>query len=177
MDLLVESTADYLIGQVESGAEIIQLFDSWAGVLNEDQFHRWVIGPTRKIIAKLRENCPNVPVIGFPRNVGTRAEIFATETGVDGVSLDQETPLDWIAEALQPKCTVQGNLDNQVLIAGGEALDRATIEILEALSGGPFIFNLGHGVLPKTPPEHVARVAELILGWPGSGKNAGEGTA
>lgn len=177
MDLLVESTADYLSGQVENGAEIIQLFDSWAGILNEDQFRRWIIEPTRRIVEKLRETCPGVPVIGFPRNVGTLAEAYVTETGVNGVSLDQETPLDWIAGTLQPKCTVQGNLDNQLLITGGEALDRATVEILEALSGGPFIFNLGHGILPETPPEHVARVAELILGWPGSGKNSGEGTA
>ncbi len=176
MDLLVETTADYLAAQVENGVEVIQLFDSWAGVLNDDEFRRWIIGPTRRIVEKLRETCPGVPVIGFPRNVGTLAEIFVTETGVDGVSLDQETPLDWIAGTLQPKCTVQGNLDNQVLITGGDALDRATIEILEALSKGTFIFNLGHGVLPETPPEHVARVAELILGWPGSGKNSGEGT-
>ena len=173
MDLLVDSTADYLTGQVESGAEIIQLFDSWAGILNEDQFRRWIIGPTQRIVEKLRETCPGVPVIGFPRNVGTRAEIFVIETGVAGVSLDQETPLDWIVEALQPKCTVQGNLDNQILIAGGKALDQATAKILDVLSGGPFIFNLGHGVLPETPPEHVARVADLVLGWPGSGENLG----
>jgi len=170
MDLLVESTADYLAWQVESGAEIIQLFDSWAGVLNEEQFRRWVIEPTRRIVEKLSQTCPGVPVIGFPRNVGTLAEAFVTETNVDGVSLDQDTPLDWIAETLQPKCTVQGNLDNRVLVTGGEELDRACVTILKALSGGPFIFNLGHGVLPQTPPEHVARVAELVLGWPGSGE-------
>jgi uroporphyrinogen decarboxylase len=94
---------------------------------------------------------------------------YVSKTGVDGVSLDQDIPLDWIAETLQPICTVQGNLDNTVLIAGGQELDRSTVNILKALSGGPFIFNLGHGVLPETPPDHVARVAELVRGWPRSG--------
>ncbi|NQV85353.1 MAG: uroporphyrinogen decarboxylase [Rhodospirillales bacterium] len=173
MDLLVDTTADYLIRQVEHGAEIIQLFDSWAGVLNDEQFRRWSIEPTRKIVDRLKEHCPGIPVIGFPRNVGIRAEAFVTETGVDGVSLDQDTPLDWIANTLQPLCTVQGNLDNQILITGGDELDREIIKILKALSGGPFIFNLGHGVLPQTPPEHVGRVAELILGWPESSGGIG----
>jgi uroporphyrinogen decarboxylase len=168
VDLLVETTAEYLALQVESGAEIIQIFDSWAGILNEEQFRKWVIQPTRRIVEYLNENCPGVPVIGFPRNSGELAEEYVTHTGVNGVSLDQETPLDWIAKTLQPKCTVQGNLDNQTLVAGGEALDRETLKILGALSPGPFIFNLGHGILPETPPEHVARVAELVRDWPGS---------
>jgi len=169
MDLLVESTADYLIRQIESGAEIIQLFDSWAGVLNEDQFRRWSIEPMQKIVKRLKQNFPEVPVIGFPRNVGTLAEAYVRETGVDGVSLDQVTPLDWIAETLQPLCTVQGNLDNEILVTGGEELDRDVVKILKALGKGPFIFNLGHGVMQQTPPEHVGRVADLILGWPESG--------
>ncbi len=169
MNLLVEVTADYLVRQAESGAEIIQLFDSWAGVLNEDQFRRWIIEPTRRIVDNLHERCPGVPVIGFPRNVGRKADDYVSLTGVDGVSLDQDTSLDWIAGTLQPKCTVQGNLDNKVLIGGGRDLDRAAIKILRVLSGGPFIFNLGHGVLPETPPDHVARVAELVRGWPRSG--------
>ena len=97
--------------------------------------------------------------------------MFVTETGVDGVSLDQDQPLDWIAETLQPKCTVQGNLDNQILVAGGQELDRAVIKILQTLNNGPFIFNLGHGVVPETPPEHVGRVAELVKGWPETAKS------
>ncbi|MDA1089119.1 MAG: uroporphyrinogen decarboxylase [Proteobacteria bacterium] len=169
IDLLVETTSAYLIGQVESGAEIIQLFDSWAGVLNAGQFQCWSIEPTRRIVERLHERCPGVPVIGFPRNVGELAVDYVTKTGVDGVSLDQDMALDWIAETLQPKCTVQGNLDNKVLVTGGAALDHATVNILRTLSGGPFIFNLGHGVLPETPPEHVGRVAELVRGWPASG--------
>ena len=170
IDLLVEATSEYLIGQVESGAEIIQLFDSWAGVLNTEEFHRWSVEPTRRIVERLHDHCPGVPVIGFPRNVGQMAADYVSKTGVDGVSLDQDMPLAWIAETLQPICTVQGNLDNKVLIAGGRELDRATVNILKALSGGPFIFNLGHGVLPETSPDHVARVAELVRGWPSSGE-------
>lgn len=169
MDLLVESTADYLIRQIECGAEIIQMFDSWAGVLSEAEFRRWSIEPMRRIVERLNESCPGIPVIGFPRNVGTLAEAYVKETGVDGVSLDQETPLDWIGDTLQPLCTVQGNLDNRILITGGGELDREVVKILKALANGPFIFNLGHGVLPETPPEHVGRVADLILGWPESG--------
>ena len=172
MDLLVESTAEYLAEQVKNGAEIIQIFDSWAGVLDEDQFWKWSVQPTRRIVEILRDRCPGVPVIGFPRNAGPKTADYVTGTGVDGVSLDQETELSWIAETLQPLCTVQGNLDNQTLFDGGEALERETLEILGALSGGPFIFNLGHGVLPKTPPENVARVAELVRGWPGTGEAA-----
>ena len=177
IDLLVDATSDYLIRQIESGAEIIQLFDSWAGVLNPEQFHRWSVEPTRRIVERLHERCPGVPVIGFPRNVGPLAADYVSKTGVDGVSLDQDMPLDWIAETLQPICTVQGNLDNKILIAGGQELDRATVNILKALSGGPFIFNLGHGILPETSPDHVGRVAELVRGWPasGDGPNSSDG--
>ena len=97
-------------------------------------------------------------------------ENYIIETGVQGVSLDQDVPLPWIAETLQAKCTVQGNLDNQALLAGGERLEQETTRILDALSGGPFIFNLGHGVLPETPPDHVAQLTELIRNWPGAGR-------
>ena len=170
INLLVETTTTYLTRQVESGAEIIQLFDSWAGILNEQQFYRWSVEPTRQIVDRLRESCPGVPLIGFPRDVGPLAEPFVIDTGLAAISLDHEPTLEWIAETLQPKCTVQGNLDNQVLVEGGKILDRKTLAILRALSKGPFIFNLGHGVLPATPPEHVARVAELVLGWPATAK-------
>ncbi len=112
-------------------------------------------------------------MIGFPRNVGPLAEPFVTGTGIDAISLDPDMSLEWIVKTLQSKCTVQGNLDNQVLVEGGEALDRETIAILKALSEGPFIFNLGHGVLPATSPDHVARVAELVLGWPATAGEVG----
>jgi len=163
--LLIEATADYLTEQARSGIEVIQVFDSWAGLLDDDEFRRWVIEPTRQLVARLNAACPGVPVIGFPRQAGKRAEAYVDATGVAGVSLDRTAPLDWIAATLQPKCTVQGNLDNQALLAGGRALEQQASEILAALAGGPFIFNLGHGVLPETPPEHVARLVEIVRGW------------
>jgi len=165
IDLLVDATGDYLCRQVESGAEVIQLFDSWAGVLSESQFRRWVIEPNRRIVDILRARHPDVPVIGFPRNAGALYGEFIEVTGVDGVSLDHGVPLNWIRDTVQPRCTPQGNLDNHLLIAGGSELDRAVVETLQTLSGGPSIFNLGHGILPSTPPEHVARVSEIIRGW------------
>jgi uroporphyrinogen decarboxylase len=167
IDLLTDITADYLIQQIKSGAEIIQIFDSWAGVLNDSNFNRWVIQPMQKISRKLKKSYPNVPIIGFPRNAGVLTETFVRETSLDGISLDQNFSVDWIAKTLQPLTTVQGNLDNQMLITGGVELDLKVTKILKNLSNGPFIFNLGHGILPQTPPENVGRVAELILGWPG----------
>jgi len=158
----VDSTADYLIEQINTGAEAVQLFDSWAGLLSETQFHRLVIEPTREIVRRIREVHPETPIIGFPKGSGALTETFVAETGVDGVSIDAGVPLAFAAERLQPKTAVQGNLDNQVLVTGGNALEAEANRILDALIGGPFIFNLGHGVLPQTPPENVARVAELI---------------
>ncbi len=167
IDLLVDATAAYLIEQVENGVEAVQIFDSWAGVLGESQFRRWVIAPTAEIVGRLKAACPGVPVIGFPRGAGVLYKEYVEQTGVHGVSVDSTVSAQWAREVLQGLCTVQGNLDNQVLVAGGQALEQETIRILETLAGGPFIFNLGHGILPETPPEHVARLAELVRGWCG----------
>ncbi len=165
IDLLVEATTAYLIKQIENGAEVIQLFDTWAGVLSENQFQRWVIQPTVEIVKRLNKACPGVPILGFPRGAGILYQDFVKQTGVDGVSLDNSVPVSWAAEHLQPLCTVQGNLDNMALIAGGEAMENEIRAILEGFAGGPHIFNLGHGILPETPPEHVERLAALIQGW------------
>jgi uroporphyrinogen decarboxylase len=171
IDLLVEATAEYLAEQARNGAEVIQLFDSWAGIFAQPKdaagFRRWVIEPTRRIVELLAETCPGVPVIGFPRGAGDLAKDYAAATGIRGIGLDSETPLDWIAESLQPIATVQGNLSNRTLVAGGAAMERDATRILETLGGGPFIFNLGHGVLPETPPDHVARLCELVRNWRG----------
>jgi len=123
---------------------------------------RWVVEPNRRIVEGVRAAHPDVPIIGFPRNAGVLYETFVRETGVDGVSLDHTVPLQWAADVLQPVCAVQGNLDNHMLLVGGEAMERAVMQILDVLGHGPFIFNLGHGILPPTPPENVGRVAELI---------------
>ncbi len=165
IDILTEATSAYLIAQIDHGAEVIQLFDTWAGVLSPSQFERWVIGPTAAIVKNIRAAHPDVPIIGFPRGVGLLYRTFVEWTGVDGVSLDNTVPTGWAAGELQPLCTVQGNLDNMALIAGGTAMEIEIRRILQDLAGGPFIFNLGHGILPQTPPEHVGRLAEIIRAW------------
>lgn len=167
MDLLVEATGQYLIRQIDNGAEAIQIFDTWAGALPETEFRQWVIEPARKLVERIHAERPGVPVIGFPRGAGILYEAYVTETKVNGVSLDTSVPLDWAARVLQPKCTVQGNLDPILLVAGGEALDSGIDRILNALGKGPFIFNLGHGIIPPTPPENVARLAQRVKAFKG----------
>lgn len=164
IDLLVDATGDYLISQIDHGAEVIQLFDSWAGVLPEEEFSKWVIEPTAKLVSRIKAERPGIPVIGFPRGAGALLLPFVERTGVDAVSLDTSVPLDWAAKHIQPKVTVQGNLDPVMLIAGGEAMDHAIDHVLKTLGKGPFIFNLGHGILPSTPPENVARLADRVKG-------------
>jgi uroporphyrinogen decarboxylase len=160
--LIVEATIVYLSGQIAAGAEAVQLFDSWAGVLPEAGFERWVIDPTRQITAALRRDFPTVPVIGFPRGAGFLYERYATETGVDAVGLDTAVPLSFARERLQGRVIVQGNLDPVELLVGGAALRHEVQRIRQTLGGAPFIFNLGHGVLPQTPPEHVSELAMLL---------------
>jgi uroporphyrinogen decarboxylase len=162
IDLLVETSVGYLLGQVEAGAGALQIFDSWSGGLPEDEFARWCIAPTRAIVAGVKASAPNVPVIGFPRGCGALAEIYASETGIDAIGCDSGMPLGFMRESLQNRLPVQGNLDPLLLLAGGSHLDRRVEEILGALRDGPFVFNLGHGILPETPPEHVARLVDLV---------------
>ncbi|MEQ8250401.1 MAG: uroporphyrinogen decarboxylase [Oceanibaculum nanhaiense] len=162
IDLLVEATVSYLSRQVEAGAEVLQLFDSWAGALPEPGFRRWCIEPTIRIVAALKARHPDIPIIGFPRGAGTLYVPYATETGIDAVSLDTTVSVAWAAEALQSKLPVQGNLDPILLVAGGDALDREVERILSGFSGGAHIFNLGHGVTQTTPPETVERLARRL---------------
>ncbi|MEX1036006.1 MAG: uroporphyrinogen decarboxylase [Sneathiella sp.] len=164
MDILVEATIEYLLKQVAAGAEVIQLFDTWAGVLPDDEFKKWTIEPTRRIVEGLRARHPDLPVIGFPKGVGGNIIAFVRETGVTAVSLDPGTPLDWAAREVQSLLPVQGNLDPMLLVTGGAAMEKRIEIILETLGKGPFIFNLGHGIVPQTPPENVARLSELIRG-------------
>ena len=164
IDLLVEGTFDFLAAQMAAGAEVVQLFDSWAGILSEPAFERWVIEPTRRIVAALKRRFPDHPIIGFPRGAGLLYERYITETGVDGVGLDAMVPAGYAQSRLQQLATVQGNLDPVLLIAGGAALESAVKELCRTLGGGPFVFNLGHGVLPETPPENVEALARLLAG-------------
>lgn len=162
IDLIVRSTADYLCRQVDAGVEAIQIFDSWAGVLPEPAFRRWVIEPNRQLVAAVKARHPNVPVIGFPRHAGLLYPDYVDATGVDAVSLDTTVPLGWAAQTLQTRKPVQGNLDPALVVAGGRAMEDEVARIRRALQGGPYVFNLGHGVMQTTPPEHVARLAELL---------------
>lgn len=165
IDLLCRATVAHLSAQIDAGAEIVQLFDSWASALDGEAYDRWVIEPTRWIVGALKQRYPAIPVIGFPRASGLAYERFVKSTGVDVASIDQGMPLDWARDTLQPHVAVQGNLDPQVLVAGGVALAAAVQRINDTLSGGRFIFNLGHGIVPETPVEHVAELASMIKGY------------
>ncbi len=167
MELVTVATGDYLIAQIDAGAEAIQVFDTWAGALPETEFRRWAIGPMRRLVDRIRSERPGIPVIGFPRGAGILYRAYVEETGIDGISIDSSVPLDWAAAQLQPLCTVQGNLDPLLLVAGGPALDAGIDRILNKLGKGRFIFNLGHGIVPATPPEHVAQLAERVKAWRG----------
>lgn len=163
MDILVEASVDYLLRQIKAGAEVIQIFDSWAGSLPDDQFAKWVTAPTRKMVDALRKAAPDTPILGFPRGAEHLSLGFVDGTGVDGVSCDTSTSLSFMAGPLAEKKTVvQGNLDPLLLVAGGDAMDARVDEIIAAMDGIPFIFNLGHGIVPQTPPENVARLVKRV---------------
>lgn len=163
MSLLVDATVEYLDRQVAAGAQVVKLFDSWAGAAPESVFGRAVIEPTAEIVRRLKQRHPEVKVIGFARGAGAMTRDYAAATGIDALALDSTIPLA-MACALQAELPVQGNLDPIALVTGGDALKAETDRILEALSVGPFIFNLGHGIVPQTPPEHVTALLKQIRG-------------
>jgi len=162
LDMLVEATTEYLCAQIEAGADVVQIFDSWSAALPEPMFKAWVIEPTRAIVEKVRARHAEVPIIGFPRLSGVMIERYVVETGVTAVSLDTGVPLGWAADTLQDKVCLQGNMDPHLVVAGGRSMVDEAIRILEALKGGAHIFNLGHGFVPETPPENVALLADTI---------------
>ncbi|MEM1397160.1 MAG: uroporphyrinogen decarboxylase [Pseudomonadota bacterium] len=162
MDILIDATSAYLEAQVAAGAEALQLFDSWAGGLPPAMFDRVVIEPNRRIRAQLAERCPGVPVIGFPRAAGVRYEKFVAETGVDAVSLDTSVDLGWARERLSASVALQGNFDPLLLIVGGADMTDAAKRMVDTMAGVPYVFNLGHGILPQTPPEHVAQILDIV---------------
>lgn len=162
VDVLEDALVAYLCRQVEAGAEALQLFDSWSGIADETLFKRWIIEPTARIVARVKEVHPDVPIIGFPRGAGPMVIDYAAKTGIDGMSLDSQVPLSWARKNVASDLVLQGNLDNQLLVAGGEDLDRTVERITRDMKDHPFIFNLGHGILPITPPDHVARVLDVL---------------
>lgn len=165
IDILIESTTHYLCRQVEAGAEALQLFDSWAGVLDSTNFTRWVSAPTQKIIEGVRAKHPDTPIIGFPREAGTKAAAYLHETKATALGLDYSLPSVWARDNLQSLCPVQGNLDPVLLLTGGQAMLDGAQEILENLSAHPFVFNLGHGVIKETPIAHVEALSAHIRGY------------
>jgi len=167
IDGIVAVTVDYLAGQIDAGAEAVQLFDSWAGSLSPAQFERWVIAPNAAIVAAVRARYPEVPIIGFPKGSGEKLPAYARETGVDAVGIDETIDPAWAAKELPDKLPVQGNLDPLLLLAGGPELERQTLRVLEAFAERPHIFNLGHGIGQHTPITHVERLVEIVRGWNG----------
>jgi uroporphyrinogen decarboxylase len=162
IDRLVAGSIDYLAAQVAAGVEVVQIFDSWAGVLPAEEFARWCVAPLKAIIAGLRTRSAQVKVIAFPRGAGSHLEHFANEVGADAVGLDSAVDLHWAAQKIEAKTVLQGNLDPLALVGGGSSLQRAIAGITGTLRGRPYIFNLGHGILPETPIAHVeALVAQL----------------
>ena len=164
IDILTEGTIAYLSAQVEAGAEVIKLFDSWAGSLKGQDFDDFALAPAKRIIAALKARHPGLPVIAFPREAGPRYEGFARATGADCVALDSSVSAAWAAEHVQKDGCVQGNLDQRLLVTGGEDLVAETKRVVRAFSGGPHIFNLGHGITPDADPANVQRMIDAIRG-------------
>jgi uroporphyrinogen decarboxylase len=165
VDLLVEAIVDHLVNQVEAGADALQLFDSWAGVLPEEQLFSWSLEPMVRIAQGVRARHPKVPIIAFPRAVGPAALMYRRTDAFTALSLDTGIGAHWAAQELQPHICVQGNLDPIMVVAGGAAMEREATRILDKLGHGPFVFNLGHGVVPQTPPDNVARLVEVVRSW------------
>jgi uroporphyrinogen decarboxylase len=164
IDLLVDAVVAHLEAQIAAGAEVVQLFDSWAGALDHAALQRWSLEPLERITARLRQSAPDIPVIVFPRAVGPGYRDFAERGIGHAIGIDQGIDPDWARDALQAKIVVQGNLDPRRLVLGGEDMRAATQRILASLGARPFIFNLGHGVLPETPPDHVAELIAIVRG-------------
>jgi len=164
IDRLTGATIEYLSAQIAAGAEVVKLFDSWAGSLKGQDFDDFAVAPVARIVAALKARHPGVPVIAFPREAGVRAQGFHRATGADCVALDQSVSPEWAAAHVQPDGCVQGNLDPALLVTGGPALDEGVRRVVRALSGGPHIFNLGHGITPDADPDNVTRMIAAVRG-------------
>ena len=164
IDRITDATIEYLSCQVQAGAEVIKLFDSWAGSLKGQDFIDFAVAPTAKIIAALKARHPGLPIIAFPREAGNGYIGFARATGADCVAIDNSVTPEWAAENVQKDGCVQGNLAPHHMVTGGQALDDATRRVVAAFKNGPHIFNLGHGITPDANPENVTRMIEVVRG-------------
>lgn len=165
IDAVIQVTVEYLCGQIEAGAEAVQLFDSWAGSLSPAQFERWVIAPNAAIVAAVKARHPETPIIGFPKGSGEKLPAYARETGVDAVGIDETIDPIWAARELPSGMPVQGNLDPLLLLAGGEDLDRQAYAVLDAFADRPHVFNLGHGIGQYTPIANVEQLLATVRAW------------
>jgi uroporphyrinogen decarboxylase len=164
IDILAKASADYLIRQFQAGVDAVQIFDTWAGVLPPDEFQRWCVAPTMRIVADVRRAVPGAKIIGFPRGAGSNLIRYIEDVAIDAIGLDWMVDLGFARDQVQSRRPVQGNLDPLALRAGGAALDRSVAAILEAFAAKPFIFNLGHGILPDTPIAHVEQMLRRVRG-------------
>lgn len=165
IDAIVDVSVEYLSGQIEAGAEAVQLFDSWAGTLSPAQFERWVIAPNAAIVKAVKARHPETPIIGFPKGAGEKLPAYARETGVDAVGIDETIDPIWAARELPEGMPVQGNLDPLILLSGGDDLEAQTRHVLDAFADRPHVFNLGHGIGQYTPIANVERLLEIVHGW------------
>ncbi|MEX0842201.1 MAG: uroporphyrinogen decarboxylase [Xanthobacteraceae bacterium] len=162
IDILVRASASYLVRQFKAGVDAVQIFDTWAGVLPPEEFARWCIEPAQRLVSEVRREVPGAKIIGFPRGAGAGLLRYVDEVPVDAIGLDWTVERTFAREQIQRRIPVQGNLDPLALLAGGPALDRAADAVLAAFADGPFIFNLGHGILPDTPIAHVERMVQRV---------------
>lgn len=161
LELLADQSSDYLVKQIDAGADAVQIFDSWSGVLDEGMFERACMKPVKRMVDRIRAVRPDAKIIGFPKGSSALLRGYRNRTGVDAVGLDWAMP-DWLGQEIQMGGPVQGNMDPLRVVAGGKALDDGVAHVLKTLGQGPLIFNLGHGVTPDTSPDHVARMVELV---------------
>lgn len=162
LDILVETSIDYLVAQFEAGADVVQLFESWALNLDDVAFQTQVIEPNRRIVEGVRARVPEAPIIGFPRGAAGNLAHYAQQTGVNALGLDYATPLEFAKNALPQNLPVQGNLDPLRLVIGGEVMESRAREIVAAFADRPHIFNLGHGIVPETPIAHVEKLIDIV---------------
>jgi uroporphyrinogen decarboxylase len=162
IDIIVETSVAYLLGQLKAGADVLQIFDTWAGVLPPREFQRWSVDPTKRIVEGVRATVPDAKIIGFPRGAGALLPGYVEATGIDAVSIDWTAEPALIRDKVQNSVAVQGNLDPLALIAGGDALDRSIDDVLANYAQGRLIFNLGHGIQPETPIAHVEQMVKRV---------------
>jgi uroporphyrinogen decarboxylase len=167
IDAIIAVTVDYLEGQIKAGAEAVQLFDSWSGSLAPKEFDRWVIAPNAAIVSALKERCPAVPIIGFPKGAGEKLPAYARETGVQAIGADETLDPDWVNRELPRDMPVQGNFDPLLLLAGSAELEIRAKALLKSFADRPHIFNLGHGIDRRTPIAHVERLIQTVRDWQG----------